>query len=405
MSDAESRPEARPRPVEPLRDVRVIDLTRILAGPYATMILGDLGADVVKVERPGHGDDTRHWGPPFVGDTASYYTSVNRNKRSIAIDLKHDQGRELVYRMLGDADLVVSNFRPGVMERLGFGQAQLADTFPGLICCSITGHAPGDPRAQLPSFDLVIQAETGLMDLTGEAGGSPTKVGISIADELAGLYLVQGVLAALYHRERTGEGRAVNVALNEAMLSAFTYQAQKHLVGGGEPRRMGNEHPSLVPYRSYRAADGDFVVGVANEGQWARFCAAIDRPELAGDSRFETNAVRVENRSQLEELVEARMVERSRDAWIAALREANVPCGLVQTTAEAIDAEIALGTGLVGAGGDGVQMVGSPIRIGGVRAPFGRPSPGLGEHTDEVLAELGLSTEEIAALRARRVVA
>lgn len=405
MTDTESRAEPGPRPVEPLRDIRVIDLTRILAGPYATMILGDLGADVVKVERPGHGDDTRHWGPPFVGDTASYYTAVNRNKRSIAIDLKHEEGRELVYRMLGDADLVVSNFRPGVMDRLGLGQTRLADTFPGLIWCSITGHAPGDPRAQLPSFDLVIQAETGLMDLTGQKDGPPTKVGISIADELAGLYLVQGVLAALYHRERTGEGRPVNVALNEAMLSAFTYQAQKHLVGGGTPRRMGNEHPSLVPYRSYSAADGDFVVGVANEGQWQRFCAAIDRPELMDDTRFETNSVRVENRAELEGLLEARLAERLREDWVVTLREANVPCGLVRTAAEAIDDEIARGTGLVADGGDGVRMIGSPIQIGGARAPFGRPSPGLGQHTDEVLAELGLAAEEVAALRGRGVVA
>jgi len=405
MTDSKSRPESGTRSVEPLHDVRVIDLTRILAGPYATMILGDLGADVVKVERPGHGDDTRHWGPPFVGETASYYTAVNRNKRSIAIDLKHEQGRELVYRMLGDADLVVSNFRPGVMDRLGLGQARLAETFPGLICCSITGHAPGDPRAQLPSFDLVIQAETGLMDLTGRADGPPTKVGISIADELAGLFLVQGVLAALYHRERTGEGRAVNVALNEAMLSAFTYQAQKHLVGGGEPRRMGNEHPSLVPYRSYSAADGDFVVGVANEGQWERFCGAIDRPELASDARFATNSVRVDNRADLEPLLEARLAEESRDTWVATLRDVNVPCGLVRTTAEAIDAEIARGTGLVAEGEDGVRMIGSPIQIGGARAPFGRPSPALGQHTDEVLAELGLAAAEVAGLRQRGVVA
>jgi crotonobetainyl-CoA:carnitine CoA-transferase CaiB-like acyl-CoA transferase len=405
MTDTEFAPAAGPRPLEPLHDVRVIDLTRILAGPYATMILGDLGADVVKIERPGHGDDTRHWGPPFVGDTASYYTAVNRNKRSIAIDLKHEQGRELVLQMLGDADVVVSNFRPGVMDRLGLGQAQLAQTFPGLIRCSITGHAPDDPRAQQPSVDLVIQAETGLMDLTGQADGPATKVGISIADELAGLYLVQGVLAALYHRERTGEGRTVNVALNEAVLSAFTYQAQKHLVGGGTPRRMGNDHPSLVPYRAYRAADGDFVVGVANEGQWRRFCSAIDRSELIDDARFATNTVRVENRVRLELMLESRLVERTREHWIAALRDANVPCGLVRTVAEAIDTEIALDTGLIGDGGDGVPMVGSPIRIDGAREPFGRPSPALGEHTDEVLAELGLSAEQIAEFRTRGVVA
>lgn len=405
MTDHQPRSDGPARPVAPLRDVRVIDLTRILAGPYATMILGDLGADIVKVERPGHGDDTRHWGPPFIADTASYYTAVNRNKRSIAIDLKHEQGRELVYRMLGDADLLVSNFRPGVMDRLGFGQARLADTFPGLICCSITGHSPGDPRALLPSFDLMIQAETGLMDLTGQSDGPPTKVGISIADELAGLYLVQGVMAALYHRERTGEGRPVNVALNEAVLSAFTYQAQKHLIGGGTPRRMGNDHPSLVPYRSYRAADGNFVVGVANEGQWTRFCSAIDRPELSDDARFETNALRVEHRAQLEELLESRLAEGLRENWVDVLRKANVPCGLVQTAGEAIDDEIAMETGLIADGGDGVLTVGSPIQIGGARTPAGTPAPRLGQHTDEVLTELGVTTEQMASLRASGVVA
>jgi crotonobetainyl-CoA:carnitine CoA-transferase CaiB-like acyl-CoA transferase len=396
--------EALSTPAEPLRDVRVIDLTRILAGPYATMILGDLGADVVKIESPVSGDNTRHWGPPFVDGTATYFTSVNRNKRSIALDLKHPEGRELVYRMLGDADVVVSNFSPGVMERIGLGARELATRFPGLIRCSIAGHPPGDPRGQRPSFDLVIQAETGLMDLTGDPDGPPTKVGISIADELAGLYLVQGVLAELYHRERTGEGREVSIALNEATLSAFTYQGQQHLVGGDPPRRMGNAHPSLVPYRAYRAADGDLVVGVANEGQWTRFCDAIGRSELAVDPRFVANTDRVVNRVDLESLLEARFAERDRAEWIAALTEANVPCGPVQTAAQAIDRELELDTGLVAEGADGVRMIGSPIWIGGSRPAPGSPAPSLGEHTDEVLAELGFGEPEIHTLRREGVV-
>jgi crotonobetainyl-CoA:carnitine CoA-transferase CaiB-like acyl-CoA transferase len=390
--------------IDPLKDVRVVDLTRILAGPYATMILGDLGADVIKVERPGRGDDTRHWGPPFVGDTATYYLAINRQKRSIAIDLKSADGCAIVYRLLSEADVVVSNFSPGVMERLGLGHAQLADTFPGLICCSITGHPEGDARAQRPSFDLVIQAETGLMDLTGNPDDVPAKVGISIADELAGLYLVQGILAALYHRERTGEGRPVNVALNEAVMAAFTYQAQQHLAGGPPPTRMGNEHPSLVPYRAYSASDGEFVVGVANEGQWQRLCGAIGQPELASDPRFADNAARVERRAELESTLEARFTERTRGEWIDALRAANVPCGPVRTAAEALDREVELGSGLVQAMGDGLSMVGSPIRIGGHRQTPDRRPPALGEHTDEVLLEAGYDASEVADLRARGVV-
>lgn len=393
------------RPTEPLAGVRVVDLTRILAGPYATMILGDLGADVVKVEIPGRGDDTRHWGPPRAAGSATYYTAVNRNKRSVAIDLKHPAGRTVMQRLLTDADLLVSNFSPGVMERLGLGQAELADAFPRLICCTISGHAPDDPRASRPSFDLVIQAETGLMDLTGRPDGPPTKVGISIADELAGLYLVPGVVAALYHRERTGEASAVNVALNEAMLAAFTYQSEQYLAGGAAPQRMGNTHPSLVPYRAYRAADTDLVVGVANENQWVSFCAAIDLEHLLEDPRFANNTERVRHRAALEPELEARLRELPAAEWIARLGAANVPCGPVQTAAAAIDAEIELDTGFVAVGPGGWRTVGSPISIDGARPVVRRPAPGLGEHTDEVLTALGFDQTEISAMRVDGVVA
>lgn len=389
-----------------LDGIRVVDLTRILAGPYATMILADLGAEVVKVERPGRGDETRHWGPPFVtpdGD-AAYYAAINRNKRSVALDLKRQRGHDLLLRLLGSADVLASNFSPGVMERLGLGAGDLRARFPRLVYCTISGHPERDPRAHQPSFDLVIQAETGLMHLTGAADGPATKVGISIADELAGLYLVQGLLAALLHRERTGEALPVSIALNEAVLSAFTYQAQTYLLGAGQPARRGNEHPSLVPYRSYRAADADMIVGVASEAQWQRFCVAIGLPGLADDPRFALSRDRVEHRAALEPLLESRLAERDRDHWIEVLRRAQVPCGPVNTVADALEAERGSATGIVVADPEGNEVVGSPLVLGGERPRVRRAAPRLGEHTDEVLRELGLAPEEIATLRADGVV-
>ena len=398
----------------PLTGVRVVDLTRILAGPFATMILGDLGAEVVKIERPGRGDDTRHWGPPFVGDVATYFLAINRNKRSLALDLKRVRGREVVNRLLRDADVVVSNFRAGLMEELGFGAHSLRERYPNLVVCTVTGHAEGDPRAAEPSFDLTIQAETGLMDLTGEADGPPTKVGVSIADEVSGLYLVQGIIAALFQRERTGRGALVNIPLNEALLSTFTYQAQQYLSGAGEPRRMGSEHPSLVPYRPYAAADRSFVVGVANEPQWERFCVAIGCEELAADPNYSTSADRVRNRGTLEALLTRRFASRPRTEWLARLREARVPCGPLSTVGEALEIERKMGTGFISEAPDGLPMLGSPIHFGvdpgvaatgGVhRAPIRRPAPGLGEHTEELLREAGYDDDEIAVLRADAVV-
>lgn len=394
--------------MDTLQDIKIVDLTRILAGPFATMILGDMGADVLKIEHPRRGDDTRRWGPPFVDDaetTATYYAAVNRNKRSIALDLKRRRGRDLLLRLLEDADVLTSNFSAGVMDRLDLAEATLAARFPRLIQCTISGHPPGDERTARPSFDLVIQAETGLMDLTGEPQGPPTKAGISIADELAGMYLVQGILGALLHRERTQQVRPVQVSLNEAMLSAFTYQTQNYLSAGVVPRRMGNEHPSLAPYRAYEVADGDIVVGVASEPQWESFCKAIGRPELAADARFCSNAERVRNRDALEPLLEATLAAQTSEAWITRLRAAGVPCGPVCSLGEALETEREQNSGLIVEAPDGLPMVGSPLVLGGRRARVRHSPPTLGEHTDAVLADLGLAAAEIAELRSAGIVA
>ena len=389
----------------PLQDILVVDLTRILAGPFATMILGDLGADVIKVESPGQGDDTRHWGPPFFRGTATYFLSVNRNKRSVTLDLKSTAGSDVLWRLLERADVVVSNFRAGLMSELGFGYDDVRRRAPRLVYCVINGYGETGTRASRPAFDLVIQAESGLMDLTGPTDGVATKAGVSIADEVAGLYLVQGVLAALLKRQRTGCGAHVEIALTDALISTFTYQAQQYLTAGIQPRRLGNAHPSLVPYRPFPTADGTVVIGVASDSLWRRFCAALELEDLVHDPRFRTNAGRVERRDELEGLIEERLVERSSEQWIDRLRAVRVPCGIVRSVGQALDEEIELDSGLVKeSGSSGLRMVGNPIRIDGTRGDPQRSPPSLGEHTDEILGELGFDSAQIALLRASGVV-
>ena len=389
----------------PLQDILVVDLTRILAGPFATMILGDLGADVIKIERPGQGDDTRHWGPPFLEGTATYFLSVNRNKRSLTLDLKSAAGSSVLWRLLERADVLVSNFRPGLMNELGFGYDDVRRRASRLVYCVINGYGESGGRASRPAFDLVIQGESGLMDLTGPADGAATKAGISIADEVAGLYLVQGVLAALLKRYRTGCGAHVEIALTDALISTFTYQAQQYLTAGMEPRRLGNAHPSLVPYRPFPTADGTVVIGVASNSLWQRFCKALELEELVDDARFCTNAGRVERRDELEALIEERLAERSSEQWIDRLRAVRVPCGVVRSVAQALDEEIELDSGLVQESGiPGLQVVGNPIRIDGSRGEPRLAPPSLGEHTIQILGELGFDSAQIALLRADGVV-
>ena len=363
-----------------------MDLSRVLAGPLCTMMLGDLGADVIKVERPGAGDDTRAWGPPFVGDDAAYFLSLNRNKRSVALDLTTREGATATRRLVGSADVVVENFRSGVMDAFGLGLAELREADPRLITCTLTAFGD-DPSETRPGYDIIMQALSGLMSVTGERGGEPVKVGVALLDVVAGLYATTGILAALHERDRTGRGRHVSVSLFDASVAAMVNQAANFLLGGLVPEAMGTEHPNIVPYQVFRAADRPFVLAAGNDRLFARTCDVIGRPELASDPRFETNEARVRERDALIPLLEDAFAAESAEHWLERLEKASVPCAPVRRMNEVFDAP---------EGGTSVQeiadpvrgllkLVGNPIRFDGRAPGADRPPPRLGEHTKEIV--------------------
>lgn len=372
----------------PLEGLVVADFSRVLAGPFATMLLGDLGADVVKVEHPGGGDETRAWGPPWHGGHSTYYLAVNRNKRSVALDLKTDSGRRAARALAGRADVLVENFKAGAPERLGLGFEEVARDNPGLVWCSISGFGRG-AGAELPGYDFLVQATSGLMSITGPAGGEPTKVGVALVDVLTGLYAFGGVLAALGQRERTGQGQRVEVSLLGSALASLVNQASSYLCTGRPPVAMGNRHPSIAPYETLATADRPLVVAVGNDGQFARLCRVLGLPEAAADPRFATNADRVTNRDALVGLLEDALAARGADDWVADLAGAEVPCGLVNDVGEAFALAERLGLDPVADSG-GIPQVANPIRLSGSPASYRRPPPALGEHTAEVLAWLGI---------------
>ena len=370
----------------PLEGVRVLDLSRVLAGPYATMMLADLGADVLKVEHPERGDDTRHWGPPFAGDESAYFLSVNRNKKSVGVDLKDPEGLKKVKKLAASADILIENMRRGALEKMGLGYEDLKEVNPGLVYCSITGFGPGE-NEERPGYDFLVQAGGGIMSITGFPDGEPTKVGVAIADMVCGLQAAMAVLAALHRRGVTGEGTRLEVPLFESQLSWLANRAQEYLVSGKETGRMGNAHPSIVPYQTFDASDKKIALAVGNDAQFGNLCKALGREELATDERFAKNPDRVANREDLVAILQEEFAKKTADEWVEEVRGAGVPIGPVNTLAEVFSDEHVLSSDILQdvehpAAGI-LKLLASPILINGERLPIRRPPPTLGQHADE----------------------
>jgi glutaryl-CoA transferase len=373
-------------PKLPLEGVRVLDLSRVLAGPYATMVLGDLGADVLKVEHPERGDDTRHWGPPFAGGESAYFLSVNRNKRSIGIDLKDQEGLERVKNLAAEADVLIENWRRGALEKLGLGYKALREENPDLIYCSVTGFGPG-PDEDRPGYDFLVQARGGVMGITGQPGGEPTKVGVAISDIVCGLFASNAILAALYRRSATGEGARIEVPLFESTLGWLANRGQEYLVSGEDSGLIGNAHPSIVPYQTFHASDKPLVVAVGNNTQFANLCRAMGRPELANDERYATNPDRVSNREALISELQQEFGKRKADEWAEEIRAAGVPSGPVNTLPDVFADEHVLGSGMLQTmdhpSAGPLEMVASPLIVDGEHLPIRHAPPTLGQHTEE----------------------
>lgn len=391
----------------PLDGVRVIDLSRILAGPFCTMVLGDLGADVVKVEEPVHGDDTRAWGPPFQGDQSAYFLSVNRNKRSIGLDLKSPEGKRIIRRLVERADVLVENFRPGAAARLGLGYEELSTVRPELVYASISGYGQTGPDAHRPGYDAIAQARSGIMSVTGEPDGPPVRVGVSSGDIGAGMWAAIGILAALNARRSTGRGQHVDVSLLDGQVAWLTYVAAGYFASGTTPKRYGSAHPSIVPYQAIRTADGHVMVAVGNEALWRSFALAVGLTELIDDPLYAVNELRVRNREALIGAIEEVLSCKPTDHWVTILQEAGVPAGPINDVPAAVSDAQVLARGMVvefehrSAGL--VRVVGSPIKLSETPSSTRLPPPTLGEHGDAVLAELGMSALEIGELRERGV--
>ncbi len=383
--------------MKPLSGIKIIELARILAGPWAGQVLADLGADVIKVERPGTGDDTRQWGPPFVtyadgGRDAAYFHACNRGKRSVAIDFEKPEGRDIILKLLTDADVLIENFKVGGLAKHGLDYASVKKLNPRLIYCSITGFGQTGPYASRPGYDFMIQGMGGIMDLTGEADGAPMKIGVAYADIMTGLYAAIAIQSALIQRASTGEGAHIDMALLDTQAGVLANQAMNYLVSGETPKRMGNQHPNIVPYRVFPASDGHIIIASGNDRQWRSVCAVLAAPELAGDARFATNAGRIENREELNGLLDALTAKWTRADLLEALENAGVPAGPINSVADVFADPQVIHRGMVQKlplGDGGVASVRSPVRFDGVGMIAGSASPRLGEHTREVLEELG----------------
>jgi len=390
----------------PLKGITVLDLTRVLSGPYCTMLLADMGARVIKIEQPGKGDDTRAWGPPFLDGESAYFLSINRNKESVTVDFKHPDGRALVERLIAKCDVLVENFRPGTLGKVGLDYPSLSARYPRLVYCSVSGFGQTGPRRDEPGYDAVMQAEGGLMSITGAPDGPPYRLGVAIADIVSGMFAAYGISMALFARERTGQGQEVDVAMLDAVAALLTYQAGNFFASGRVPARLGNRHPSIVPYETFAASDGDFVLAVGNDALWAKFCAAAG---LDTGGRFATNRERVTGYDELRPLIAARLATETRQHWIARLAAAGVPCGSVRDLRELFDDPHVLAremlTSVIHPTIGSLEVLGVPIKLSATPGAVRTPPPSLGQHTDAVLGhDLGFGRDAIAHLREQGVI-
>jgi formyl-CoA transferase len=397
--------------MQPLQGIRILDLTRALAGPYCTMMLGDLGADVIKVERPGWGDESRGWGPPFVGEPygpypgeSAYFVGTNRNKRSITVNFKSPAGQEVVHGLVRVSDVLVENFRTGVLDKMGLGYESLHGLNPRLVYCSISGYGRTGPYAERPGYDVIVQAEGGMMGIIGPEDGPPYRVGVPIIDINSGMFAATAILAALHTRDQTGEGQLVDVSLMDSAVALLANVAANYLVGGAEPRRLGNAHPNIAPYEAFRARDRWFALAAANERQWAILCDTVGRPDLKDDPRFATNAERVTNRPALLEVLNEVFGTRDADEWLADLRDTGLPCGPINAIPDVFEHPQAEARNLAMEAqhptAGPVQLPGFPYKLSSTPAMVRLPPPLLGQHTEEVLTELlGYSAVDVTTLR------
>lgn len=391
-----------------LEGIKVLDLTRVLAGPYCTMILGDLGSDVIKVEAPGGSDDTRNWGPPYTGGESAYYLCANRNKRAITLDLKSADGKKVLEKLIKQSDVIIENFKHGTMEKWGLGYEQLKTLNPQIVHCSITGFGHEGPYKDLPGYDFIIQAMSGLMSITGSEESGPMKVGVAISDIFTGLYAAIGIQAALIERNQSGMGQSVDISLFDSQISALANVASNYLVSEKIPQRLGNEHPNIVPYQSFDTLDGQVAVAVGNDGQFVKFMNVINLADLSKDEKYATNSKRLENRKELVKLISDQMCQKDSQFWITNLREKGIPSGPLNTIAEMFQDPHVKASGIVKEVAHPtagiISLVGSPLKLSRTPTEVRAHPPLAGEHTDEVLKEMGYSFSDINKLKENKII-
>jgi crotonobetainyl-CoA:carnitine CoA-transferase CaiB-like acyl-CoA transferase len=391
-----------------LDGIQVLDLSRALAGPYCTMMLADMGAEVIKVEMPGTGDDSRAWGPPFVEGESAYFMSINRNKKSITLDMKGDKAIEIIMKLIKQSDVLVENFRPGAMERLGLAYQQVKAANPRLVYCSISGFGQNGPYRMLPGFDQVLQGMGGLMSITGEAGGPPVKVGVPIADITAGMFAAYGIAIALFTREKTGRGQMVDISLLDGQVALLTYRAGSFFASGEIPERIGSGHPVIVPYQAFKAKDVFINIAVGNDQLWGKFCKAVGLETIMNDPRFATNAKRVQNRDAVVKAVGDLIATKNGEEWLTILTDAGIPCGPIYTVDKIFsDPQIIhrqMVTELQHPTAGTIKVTGNPVKLSDTPGEITMPPPLLGQHTREVLEGLGYSAGDIEQLRQAKII-